>query len=903
MRSTTLILMTVLALAVLDGGNVKSGFTQSAVDLDYCLGIEISGASGRSVCENNWTASWTWTAPTTGAVTFDIESSDFDMHLVVSVGSTRVTSNRDLDGTLQGEVRFNAQQGREYRISAWRTDDSIDPGTIVLNWQESSYCDDDTKPVLAVPSGLRERVFDNPRPGAPAYVLAGPDASIWYWSSENAVTESLYASKDGSTSVRTFYDADGLPRKVLDECSGSWMLIRRYNSQNVDFWFYHEDGTFQSGFAVYEGKDGQHYYAEIDGVPVHAGKQFTGFLQPTGSSWTGSYTLKVDMSVVKNAQPVPQDIAALIDGLSSNGAGRTGMITGWRARLARTLRPVGIWLSPSTAIAQGRGTFKDVLGATGFFMLAGGIAELLPEVYRTAGAFTAIAAQLAPDIAKYIRLRCPDEPDMAHELCHLAADHLAHPSKRGPIGFVHDVMEWASNKAKGIRDKIAEVKQVLSHIAEILSGIAQGAAPSELPQRRDEPHPSPSHEASETEELRGIMKREGQNPVYVRGTVTPDGDLNVEDDYGFGRIELSIGATGNAPIKGSFELDGDTGEVGGNQVGHPTLVRSIPDWEAKVGDAKTIDLSQYFESANDSRLTYGDTGNEHPAVATVSLSGSTITLHAHQVGTTHINVTAWHFLDGTSTTDTMRINITSPATAVFRLTDACDDGEKIHYRLFQVDSSGSRIARWPREQGYYYVIRSYGVEGFNRVPCPAGQHVCYGAESANGKESWGVGLDGTKGCKDCCRSCPDSDGEANFRKSLPCAVPDQPPSVDLTPPPNASKDHLAGKAHMICPLSVPLSNETCRDPTWTTSTKGWSPFCLYDDTSCTRFNQAPIRCYDSPHEFYPACLGNASALRRACSDFKWNGQQVGTCVGCITNPDPHCDTQAECTYCNGTWTP
>ena len=125
MKRTALVLMTVLMLAALDGGNVKPGLAQTEND---CLLLEISGASGRSVCENNWFARWTWTAPATGPVTFDTEGSDFDLLLTVL----------ELDGTFQGEMRLSAQQSQEYNIFARRTNDSIDPGTIVLNWRPSS---------------------------------------------------------------------------------------------------------------------------------------------------------------------------------------------------------------------------------------------------------------------------------------------------------------------------------------------------------------------------------------------------------------------------------------------------------------------------------------------------------------------------------------------------------------------------------------------------------------------------------------------------------------------------------------------------------------------------------------------------------------------------------------------
>ena len=108
-------------------------------------------------------------------------------------------------------------------------------------------------------------------------------------------------------------------------------------------------------------------------------------------------------------------------------------------------------------------------------------------------------------------------------------------------------------------------------------------------------------------------------------------------------------------------------------------------------------------------------------------------------------------------------------TIKFRITDACDDGQAIHYRLFQDESNDNSpwAARWPSEQDKAYVARADGAEGFSRIPCP-GKRVCFGAESADRRRRWGVGLDGNQGCSDCCRSCPDS-GEADFVKRLICS--------------------------------------------------------------------------------------------------------------------------------------
>lgn len=140
-------------------------------------------------------------------------------------------------------------------------------------------------------------------------------------------------------------------------------------------------------------------------------------------------------------------------------------------------------------------------------------------------------------------------------------------------------------------------------------------------------------------------------------------------------------------------------------------------------------------------------------------------------------------------------------TVKFRITDACDDGQAIHARLFQEmnpdeSSGGSWVAQWPKTQGHYYVTQSYDVESFVRVPCPSGQRVCYGAESADGRRSWGVGLDGTEGCQACCQNCPNS-GDADFSISpFTCASSVRP--CDERPPSHHSLGGDGGEFGFTC---------------------------------------------------------------------------------------------------------
>ena len=642
MKRTAPIMTTVLMIAILaSGGHVGSGLAQT----DLPPSFDINGASGRSVHEYTETpVFFWWTAPATVPVVFDTQGSDFDTLLAVyAVDSlAEIAFNDDAGGTLQSAVRFTAQEGLEYAIivDSFANDDQI--GTIVLNWRASS-------------PGAKD---------APVYILAGQNASIWYWTTDDTVTQSLYASTDGTVSVRTFYDVDGLPHKVLDERTGSWMWIQRYDSKNVDFWFYDEDGTYQGGLAVFEAK-GRYYYAEIDGEPVHAGKRITGFLQPTEASWTGNYTLKVDMSIIQDPQPMPRDIAALIDSLTADGTGRTGMVTGWRSRLAALLRPFGAWLSPGVAVAQ---PIQDVLFWGGLAMVGMGTAGLLAPVYVTAGAVTFLNSFLAADIAEGIRLRCQDNPGMApdsriaYDYCHLAADNLAHPDAHGPFGALRDAVEWASNRTQRIRDRIARGRRALS-------SIVQDTAPSGLPQETDESEPFYSHhDISETETVRGTMEREGREPVDVKGTVTPDGDFSAMGDG----VEIAGSIGDGSSVTGEFVWDNDNGAIGGNLFGHPALIRPLPDWQGPVGASHTLDMSNYFEDPNDGPLNY-EAASPDPNIVRADLAGTMLIMTAVGQGTTYVTVSAWN-------TDNGRITTGSFSIVVYDAGGGADPPEDIYNR-------------------------------------------------------------------------------------------------------------------------------------------------------------------------------------------------------------------------------
>ena len=95
------------------------------------------------------------------------------------------------------------------------------------------------------------------------------------------------------------------------------------------------------------------------------------------------------------------------------------------------------------------------------------------------------------------------------------------------------------------------------------------------------------------------------------------------------------------------------------------------------------------------------------------------------------------------------------------ISDACRDGRDIKYRIFGYSTSSprssTRIGVAPKT-GRVYIAKDSGEKVTSKHSCrtTSGHTVrswCYGAKRPSG-HYWGVGIDGEKGCSDCCTSCP-----------------------------------------------------------------------------------------------------------------------------------------------------
>ena len=77
--------------------------------------------------------------------------------------------------------------------------------------------------------------------------------------------------------------------------------------------------------------------------------------------------------------------------------------------------------------------------------------------------------------------------------------------------------------------------------------------------------------------------------------------------------------------------------------------------------------------------------------------------------------------------------------------DECDDGLNIEYVFWAQD----REWRWPAEGTYE--TPDLGDNDIRDLTCIEGELICFGAEA--GGLFWGVGLDGSEPCSDCCFEC------------------------------------------------------------------------------------------------------------------------------------------------------
>jgi len=84
----------------------------------------------------------------------------------------------------------------------------------------------------------------------------------------------------------------------------------------------------------------------------------------------------------------------------------------------------------------------------------------------------------------------------------------------------------------------------------------------------------------------------------------------------------------------------------------------------------------------------------------------------------------------------------------FLLTDDCDDGSNILWKLFSDD----REWTWP-EGDEVYTSPGLDYDDLRAITCEPDETICFGAETESGGLVYGVGLDFSAQCDDCCYTC------------------------------------------------------------------------------------------------------------------------------------------------------
>jgi len=110
-------------------------------------------------------------------------------------------------------------------------------------------------------------------------------------------------------------------------------------------------------------------------------------------------------------------------------------------------------------------------------------------------------------------------------------------------------------------------------------------------------------------------------------------------------------------------------------------------------------------------------------------------------------------------TTQMTVNGIQDGTMNWTIGDQCNNGAQINYKFH--DRANGLF--WPSSSSHYYI--TYGQTISHRLSCVTGSLICIGAQS--GSMSWGVGINDTSGCSNCCRTCDGSTYAYTFGCSSP----------------------------------------------------------------------------------------------------------------------------------------
>jgi hypothetical protein len=87
--------------------------------------------------------------------------------------------------------------------------------------------------------------------------------------------------------------------------------------------------------------------------------------------------------------------------------------------------------------------------------------------------------------------------------------------------------------------------------------------------------------------------------------------------------------------------------------------------------------------------------------------------------------------------------------------DYCNDGQEVDFRLF--DFNAGRY--YPSFSTVYSIVPLQSSS--TSILCSTGDKICFGGRQPGGSTHWGVDLDGSQSCTNCCYTCGAGDGSFN----------------------------------------------------------------------------------------------------------------------------------------------
>ena len=194
------------------------------------------------------------------------------------------------------------------------------------------------------------------------------------------------------------------------------------------------------------------------------------------------------------------------------------------------------------------------------------------------------------------------------------------------------------------------------------------------------------------------------------------------------------------------------------------------------GDGRSAATTLRYYRSSDAAISTTDSEVGTDPVSGLSASGTSgesISMRAPATAGTYFYGACVDSVSGESDTanncsGAVRVIVQSSTSTRWEITDRCNDRRRFEYRFFGYDNGGVRRGTWPSRDRFYY------TPGYNRtvtahLGCTGGiTKVCIGGRvDGNDRRYWGVDIDGSEGCTDCCERCSTNPRTRTYRPGCP----------------------------------------------------------------------------------------------------------------------------------------